>query len=287
MHTVLILLAVLALVPAAASRDAPRDPSVPAGWSPDMSAARHYAKSRKGEISFAVRTRAREWGYRRRSAVNSASVFKAMLLVAYLNHPDVRARALGDADRALLGPMIRYSDNDTATQVRDLLGAAPIERLARRAGMRDFRLAVPWGLSQINASDQSRYFLDLPELVARRHRAYARQLLAGVVEEQRWGIARVRPRGWKLHFKGGWGAGTGAVSHQVALLERDGQRVSVAIMTNGSPSHEYSQETLRGVALRLVRGLADVATADEEPSAGVRLARALERAAAPPPPATH
>lgn len=252
-----------------------------------MSAARHYAKGREGEVSFAVRTRDREWGHRRRTAVNSASVFKAMLLVAYLDHPDVRGRALGDADRALLEPMIRYSDNDTATRVRDFLGPARIERLARRAGMGDFRLAVPWGLSQITASDQSRYFLDLPELTVRRHRDYALKLLAGVVPEQRWGIAAVRPRGWKLHFKGGWGAGTGAVSHQVALLERDGQRVSVAITTNGSPSHAYSQETLRGVARRLLRGLESAATASEEPSSGVRLARALERAAAPPPPVTH
>ena len=249
-----------------------------------MSAARTYAKGREGEVSFAVRTRDREWGHRRRAPVNSASVLKAMLLVAYLDHPDVRGRALADADRALLEPMIRYSDNDTATRVRDFLGAAPIERLARRAGMRDFRLAVPWGLSQITASDQSRYFLELPELTVRRHRAYALKLLAGVVPEQRWGIATVRPHGWDLHFKGGWGAGTGAVSHQIALLERDGQRVSVAITTNGSPTHEYSQETLRGVARRLLRGLADAAPADEEPSPGVRLARALERAATPPPP---
>ncbi len=269
-------------MPAAASRDAHRDPRVPADWKPDMAAARDYAADREGDISFAVRTHAREWGHRRRTPVNSASVFKAMLLVAYLDHPDVRGRALGETDRALLAPMIRYSDNDSATQVRDYVGPARIERLARRAGMRDFRLAVPWGLSQINASDQSRYFLDLPELVVGRHRAYARKLLAGVVPEQRWGIARVRPRGWRLYFKGGWGAGTGAVSHQVALLERGRQRVSVAIMTNGSPSHEYSQETLRGVALRLVRGLEDADRAVEKPSPGARLARALELAAAPP-----
>ena len=243
------------MVPAVASSTAV-DPRVPTGWQPDVRAAREYAASRQGEISFAVRTRERSWGYRRRLSVNSASVFKAMLLVAYLDHPSVRERPLRDSDRNLLAPMIRYSDNDTATRVRDFVGAARIERLARRARMRAFRLSPVWGLSQVDADDQSRYFLRLPDLVAGRHRAYARKLLAGIVAEQRWGIAKVRPRGWKLYFKGGWGSGTGAVSHQVALLERGRQRVSVAIMTTGSPSHRYSEQTLRGIASRLLRGLA-------------------------------
>ena len=256
MHPILILLATLAMVPAVASTAA-IDPRVPTGWQPDMRAARDYAAKREGDVSFAVRTRTRSWGHRRRLSVNSASVFKAMLLVAYLDHPSVRGRALDDSDRALLVPMIRYSDNDTATAVRNRVGAAAIDRLARRARMRDFQLSPVWGLSQVTADDQSRYFLRLPELVVHRHRGYARKLLAGIVAEQRWGVAEVRPRGWKLYFKGGWGSGTGLVSHQVALLERGRQRVSLAIMTTGSPDHEHSQETLRGVAARLLRGLED------------------------------
>ena len=243
------------MVPAVASTAAV-DPRVPADWQPDMRAARDYAAGRQGDISFVVQTHERAWRHRARMSVNSASVLKAMLLVAYLDHPSVRTRPLQASDRALLAPMIRYSDNDTATRVRDFVGAARIERLARRARMRAFRLSPVWGLSQINADDQSRYFLRLPELVVPRHRAYARKLLAGIVGEQRWGIAKARPRGWKLYFKGGWGSGTGAVSHQVALLERGRQRVSVAIMTTGSPDHPYSEQTLRGVSSRLLRGLA-------------------------------
>jgi hypothetical protein len=30
-----------------------------------------------------------------------------------------------------------------------------------------------------------------------------------VIPSQRWGVGRVRPRGWSIYFKGGWGAGTG------------------------------------------------------------------------------
>jgi hypothetical protein len=81
------------------------------------------------------------------------------------------------------------------------------------------------------------------------------RLLASVVRSQRWGIARVRPPGWALYFKGGWGSGSGAVDHQVALLRRGRRRVAVAIMTTSSPRHEYGKTTLEGVARRLLRGL--------------------------------
>jgi hypothetical protein len=77
------------------------------------------------------------------------------------------------------------------------------------------------------------------------------------VPSQRWGVGRVTPAGWTLHFKGGWGAGTGAVDHQVALLRRGDQRVAVAVMTTGNPSHAYGTRTLEGVFRRVLRGLAD------------------------------
>jgi hypothetical protein len=91
--------------------------------------------------------------------------------------------------------------------------------------------------------------------VPARHRRYAMRLLSSIVPSQRWGIARVRPPGWALYFKGGWGSGTGWADHQVALLRRGRRRVSVAILITSSPSHAYATETLRGVAARLLRGL--------------------------------
>ena len=46
------------------------------------------------------------------------------------------------------------------------------------------------------------------------------------MESQRWGIGQASLPGWRVYFKGGWGSGTGAVDHQVALLERDGAQLS-------------------------------------------------------------
>src|SRR6266496_1343252 len=140
-------------------------------WRPHVCAAERYAAQRHGVIAFAVRTRTRSWGWHRTTTFPSASVVKAMLLVAYLDTPSVRGRRLR-----------------TITPV------------------------------------------------------------------QRWGIARVRPSGWRLYFKGGWTESPGWVDHQVALLTRGHERVAVAILTYHGGDHAYGRRTLRGIAARLLRG---------------------------------
>jgi hypothetical protein len=228
----------------------------PETWRPSMDAAIRYAAHRHGGIAFAVRTPTRSWGWHAAETFPSASVLKAMLLVAYLDLPSVRQRPLRNADRALLGPMIRRSDNAAAGKVLGIVGGARLRGLAHRAGMRRFTpVTGVWGLSRIDAADQARYFLRIDALTPRRHRAYALRLLRTISPSQRWGIARVKPAGWRLYFKGGWGSGTGWVDHQVALLTRGDERVSVAILTHLDGSHAYGEETLRGIALRLLGGL--------------------------------
>jgi hypothetical protein len=229
-----------------------------ASWAPATSAAIAYAHRRHGDISFAVRTGARLWGYRSHHVVVTASVLKAMLLVAYLDLPSVRGRALTRADTGLLGPMIRRSDNAAATRVLAIVGDGRLVALARRVGMRNFRPAAIWGLSQTTAWDQSLYFLHIDAFIVPRHRGYALAQLAAIVPAQRWGIGHVSLTGWSLYFKGGWGSGTGRVDSQVALLVRGCFRVSVAVMTMDDGTHAYGKQTLYGVAVRLLAGLPGV-----------------------------
>ena len=59
-----------------------------APWSPDVDAARDYARDRAGSVSFTVRTERRAWGYRGDRVDRSASVVKAMLMVTYLNRSE-------------------------------------------------------------------------------------------------------------------------------------------------------------------------------------------------------
>jgi hypothetical protein len=223
-------------------------------WSQRTAAAGRFVETRAGVESFAfVDDRGKLHGYRAWRVVPSASVLKAMLLVAYLNRQSVRGRALTSSDRGLLGPMIRWSDNATATRVLSIVGSAALYRLADRANMLHFRVRSPWGLSEMTARDQARFFYRIRSFVPVRHRAYALGLLSSIVPSQRWGIAPVKPPRWSIHFKGGWGSGTGAVTHQGALLRRDGRRLALAVFTTSNPSHSYGTATIRGVASRFLK----------------------------------
>ena len=223
-------------------------------WRPHIAAAKRYAERRAGDVAFAViDPHGKLHGLHMGRTAPTASVVKVMLLVAYLRKRDGHRLSRGDRD--LLAPMIRRSDNVAATEIRDRVGRVRIERLARVAEMRDFHYHPIWGQSETSPRDQAWFMYRLHSYIPRKHRPYARFLLSHVIRAQRWGIARVVPRGWALFFKGGWGSGTGLVDHQVALLRRRHRRVALAILTQSDPDHSYGKRTLRGVAARVLSGL--------------------------------
>ncbi len=176
-------------------------------------------------------------------------------MVAYLDQLEDDGLPIGIEGRALLDPMIRVSDNAAATQVYGQVGGAPgLEGVAESAGMDDFVASPAWGESSITAADQARFFVRIDRLVPRAHRDYARRLLSSIAPEQSWGIEQAAGDRFEPYFKGGWlPTAGGQLVHQAALLERGGRRLSVAVLTDGSPSFDYGVETVRGVAERILR----------------------------------
>ncbi len=233
----------------------PKGPRFP--WNARVHDAAAFARGRAGSVSFAVvDERGRIHGFHRGTRYSSASLVKAMLLVAYLNRGGVKRRHLHASDRRLLGPMIRVSDNDAASAVYSQVGPGGLQRLARRAHMRRFIPNPVWGGCQLTARDQARFFARIDRLLPRRHRKYGLGLLRRIVSSQRWGIPRGIPRGWHAHFKGGWfpdDDGSWRV-HQGALLRRGGRRLGIAVLTQGDPSLGYGADTIKGVTARLLRG---------------------------------
>ena len=202
-----------------------------------------------------VDERGRIHGYRRSVRYSSASLVKAMLLVAYLRRRDVRHRHLRGSERHLLGPMIRISDNDAASAIYGRVGMGGLNRLAHRARMRRFVAYPVWGGCQVTARDQARFFSRIRSLLPPRHRAYGLGLLHRIVSYERWGIPHGAPAGWRLFFKGGWFPDDdGWRVHQAALLRKGGRRIAVAVLTRGSPSLGYGAATIAGVTSRLLRG---------------------------------
>jgi hypothetical protein len=222
----------------------------------DIRRARRYLAGRAGVKGFAVvNSEGRMYGTHLHRRFVSASVVKAMLLVAYLRKLRHAHRDLDSGDRSLLHPMIHVSDNDAAARVWSIVGNPRLRRLADRAGMTDFSIQGIWANAMISAADQARFFYRMNRLLPDRFRRYANRLLSHIVSWQSWGIPAVaRPRGWKVFFKGGWrGTGRGQLVHQAARLRRSDERIAIAVLTDGSPSMGYGIQTIEGTTGRLLR----------------------------------
>ncbi len=231
----------------------------PAGYprSGSIAAATRYLKRRSGHTAFAtIDSQGRMSGAHLHRTFVSASVVKAMLLVAYLRMLAGERRGLDTGSRALLTPMIELSDNDTATAVWYRVGQSRVNSLARHTAMTDFSVSGYWANAQISAADQARFFFHMERAIPRRFRPFARRLLSHIVDYESWGIPAVaRARGWRTYFKGGWrGTERGQLVHQAARLQRPRARVAIAVLTDGDPSMSYGIETIEGVTARLLRG---------------------------------
>jgi beta-lactamase class A len=239
------LFALVVAAPASAQEDRPYP------WDQRVESATKFANARAGRVSWAVITPdGRVRGSRIHARHRSASVVKAMLLVAYLNHGDVPGRRLRSNEKAFLRPMITRSDNGAASRTRNIVGNAGLMRLARRVRMKDFAASPSWGSTQISPYDQTRFFYRLDSYVPRRHRGYARALLSNVIGPQRWGIPPALPNGWRIYFKGGWLPPR--VVNQVGLIERGNRHIAIAVFTQNNPSFRYGQQTIEGVSRRLL-----------------------------------
>ncbi len=220
-------------------------------WDRRVKAAERVAKGRAGKVSFSVRgggvKRSREGSDR----YHSASVVKAMLLVAYLRR--YSDRELRDSERERLKVMIRRSDNDAATEVRDIVGNGALEAIAERLGFRCFATSSSWGATEICSRDMALFMKRIEGELPRRHRGYAMTLLKRIVSKQRWGIPEVT--GWTPFFKGGWhdyAPGEWRV-HQIALLRGPRrEELAVAVLSTSQPSKGYGIATVRKVARALI-----------------------------------
>ena len=241
--------------PAAIGAPKPAAPPFPSAAS--VSAASRFLAGRSGSTAFAVEnTNGRITGLSIHRTYLTATVVKAMILVAYLRMLHGQHRGLSGSDRAILHPMIHISDNNAATAAWRRVGRdAGLHRVARLAHMTDFSVHGFWLTARTSAFDQVRYFLEMDGLIPNEFRSYARNLLSHITSSQSWGIPAVaRPRGWRVYFKGGWLPRSHGLVNQVARLEKPRRRISIAVLTEGDPSMPYGEATIAGVTERLLAG---------------------------------
>ena len=156
-----------------------------------LRSATRYAASRGGKVAFAVADgRGAVAGVGLDRQFPSASLSKAMVLVAFLRQAERRGVRPTAAELESLGYMIRLSDNGSADTIYAKVGDGPMRELARAAGMRHFSIAGQWASARVTAADQARFFLALDDLTPPRYRSLERDLLETVSPLQSWASPR-------------------------------------------------------------------------------------------------
>ena len=217
-----------------------------------VAAAGRFLDGRAGQTAFAVVDDTGDLsGVRLHARFNSASVVKAMLLVAYLERLAAQHRGLDSSSRGLLYPMIHVSDNGAASAVFAIVGQDGLRRVADQVGMTDFATSSVWGFTQISAADQARFFFVQDRLIPPAFDGYARELLSGISADQSWGVPAVARPAYRVFFKGGWLPSEGLVN-QAARLERPGATFALAVLTTAGPGMAYGEQTIEGVTARLL-----------------------------------
>ncbi|MFD6419487.1 serine hydrolase [Streptomyces sp. NPDC060194] len=169
----------------------------------------------------------------------TASVVKAQILAALLLREDGRLDA-GVRERA--AAMIRCSDNDAATELwRAIGGAAGLDASSARLGLTATRADERgrWGLTRTTAADQLRLLQAVfgdPSPLGPAGSAYLRELMAGVVAGQDWGVSAAGPAA----LKNGWlprtGTGLWVVNSVGRVRAPDGRTLLVAVLSDGHAS---------------------------------------------------
>jgi len=217
--------------------------------------AQKIAEDRDGLVSFAaIGPSGRTMGFDAGRPFFSASVSKAMLLVAELRRLRREDLPLDDATRATLTQMITLSDNVAADAIYARVGDAGLNEVAKVAGMTDYSGDVGhWSNVQFSAGDLALFMSELDELLALQGGEAGSKMLSSVISTQRWGVPQAAPGDARIRFKGGWRpSDSGELVHQMARVDVNGKSYSLAVMTDGNPSQPYGEKTIRLIAAELL-----------------------------------
>jgi hypothetical protein len=177
---------------------------------------------------------------------HAASIVKADILAALLLRGQGSGAALSATEADLATQMIETSDDDAATRLWHLAGAATgVAAANTRLGLRHTTLGTGdyWGLTSTTVGDQLRLLRDLTgarSVLNAGSRAYELTLMRDVEGAQRWGVSAAAARpGSGYAVKDGWlpdGPGRPWVINSIGVLEHDHQRLLMAVLSSGQPT---------------------------------------------------
>jgi hypothetical protein len=190
---------------------------------------------------------------------DTASIVKVDILAALLLRAQDAGRVPTADEKAYAVDMIENSDNDAATALWQAIGAAEgLDAANERFGLTatEGGDGPLWGLTQTTAADQiallRQVFGAEGSALSEDSRAYLRELMGRIAEDQRWGVSAAADGAdgaWAL--KNGWlrRSTTGLwVVNSIGRVTSGGHDRLVAVLSRGSASQAAGVSLTEAVA---------------------------------------
>ncbi|MBI5949866.1 MAG: serine hydrolase [Chloroflexi bacterium] len=190
-----------------------------------------------------------------------ASMVKVPIMLTLMQQAIDAGAELTEDQRWLLESMIGYSDNDAGYELwLEVGGGDAVEGFLDSIDVRGFTFppGAGWGDTTATPEGFARLLgmLAVGAILDEPMRALALELMAGVIEGQRWGTTAAFPDGREpgvVALKNGWYpalTGWRVVSAAVSLGGLPEPLVLV-VMTRNQDTFEYAAETVEGVSARI------------------------------------
>jgi len=195
----------------------------------------------------------------------SASISKAMILVAYLNQ--IGSGAISDSAKLNLTAMIEQSDDAASNRVYHLLTnpVVQINAVASAAGMSGFKIDTSdplyvLGQSDITAGDFAKFFSKIDTMFPAAQKNFAMNLLANI--NQQVGLLQAGLPG-TVYSKEGWkpepdktnpfgNQGSPWVVNQAAQFSASGTTYGLAVTVSGANSQTAGEALIKKVVAALI-----------------------------------
>lgn len=192
--------------------------------------------------------------YRADQPFDTASISKLGILAALLLQAQDEDRALTAEEREDAEEIIRTSDNHAANTLWQTIGEADgLDAAHHRLGLKATKggPGTSWGLTQTTAHDQIQLLRTLftpgpttprpPKGLNPASRAYIRQLMSQITDDQDWGISAARSPGSRWALKNGWNQRTTTgqwTINSTGHITVHSHHYLISILSSGNPSME-------------------------------------------------
>ncbi|KGN33947.1 hypothetical protein N802_07395 [Knoellia sinensis KCTC 19936] len=196
----------------------------------------------------------------------SLSTIKVLILIACLRKVQDSGAALTDAQHNQARRMIQSSDNAATDALLAWVDTSKVQEAAALLEMTSTTVqgggaagtATWWGYTKTTPADLVKMLGAIAPatptggsaIIHGGHRAYVRHLMAGVVPNQRWGVADPPlPGGVYTETKNGWGPlPDGYRLNSIGRVIGHSRNYTMAILTRSPRGFRYGRESINGVS---------------------------------------